>query len=81
MCLAESAVFRGTFLQTGPKPMGLCKKAEYGAVPQNSYGDHEICRRVSGDVIVFEYLEMQGKISGNKSKTSFMEKAGYSETV
>ena len=34
------------------------------------------------DVIVFEYLEMQGKLSGKKeTKTSFMEKAGYSEAV
>ena len=37
-----------TFLQTGSKSMGLCKKAEYGAVPQNSCGNHEICRRISG---------------------------------
>lgn len=28
--------------------MELCKKAEYGAVPQNSCGDHEMCHRISG---------------------------------
>ncbi len=39
---------RRTFLQTGPKPMGLCKKTEHGTVPQNRCGDHEICCRVSG---------------------------------
>ncbi len=34
------------------------------------------------DVIVFEYLETQGKLSGKKeTETSFMEKAGYSEAV
>ena len=30
------------------KADGIMQKAEYGAVPQNSCGDHEICRRVSG---------------------------------
>ena len=34
------------------------------------------------DVIVFEYLEMQGKnIRKKEAKTSFMEKAGYSEAM
>ena len=46
-----------------------------GAVAEYAEENH-------ADVIVFEYLEMQGKISGKKeTETASVEKTGYPETL
>ncbi len=62
--------------------MGICKTSEYRTWAEKLQGNRKYAEENHADVIVFEYLEMQGKISGKeKAETASVEKTGYPETV
>ena len=69
-----SAQSRGRWAYTKRLNIELGRKIA-GAIVKNAEENH-------ADVIVFEYLEMQGKISGKKkTETASVEKTGYPETL
>ncbi len=62
--------------------MGICKTSEYRAWQKDCSGITIYASENHADVIVFEYLEMKGKLSGKKeAETAAVEKTGYPETV
>ena len=48
--------------------MGICKTSEYRAWQKNCKGNRFYASENKADVIVFEYLEMKGKLSGKKKQ-------------
>ena len=62
--------------------MGVCETPEYGTCQKDCRSIAEYAHENHADVIVFEYLEMKGKISGKKQqKTASLEETGDPDYV